>query len=385
MMIDLIKPFPNESEESFTKRKAYYFRILRRRFEYGGLVMNLQSPNGIPITKSDREEIDAFWDKFLRPELRDRLVDYSFYNLFKNLNKDKGYRLSYYIPDTFYYPFVDEYFTNPQHSNPCDAKNFYNLYFSDFAQPKTIFRKVDSFYLDADYNSISQNEAIARSKDEGEVILKIAMFSGGGFGVMFWNSSVDSEEKLVDFLHSSKDVICQEVIRQNPSISILNPSSVNTIRMLTFAFKNEIHMLSSYIRIGGKGSRVDNRQNGGLACGIDNDGRLKATAIDRAANRYDYRPEGISLNEIVVPNYEKCVEKVTHFAKRFVSITKIVSWDIAIDESGEPLLVEANLSGGGLDAHQICNGPLFGDMTEDVLRDVFGNSYTLKSIIKSMQ
>lgn len=384
-MVDLIKPFPGESEESYIKRKAYYYRILRRRFSYGERVMNLQSSNGIPITQLDKEEIDAFWDQFLKPELRDRLVDYRFYNLFKNLNKNKGHRLSYYIPDTFYYPFIDEYFTNPQHSNPCDAKNFYNLYFCDVTQPKTIFRKVGDFYLDADYNSISLKEAIAKSKEEGEVILKIALFSGGGFGIMFWNSAVDSEEKLVDFLNGSKDVICQEVIKQHSSISLLNPSSVNTIRMLTFAYKNDIRMMSSYIRIGGKGSRVDNRQNGGLACGIENDGRLKATAIDRAANRYDYRPEGIPLNQIVVPNYEKCVEIVTHLAKRFVSITKMISWDMAIDEAGEPLLVEANLSGGGLDAHQICNGPIFGDMTEDVLEDVFKNSYTLNSILKSMQ
>lgn len=258
------------------------------------------------------------------------------------------------------------------------------MYFCDVAQPKTIFRKVGDFYLDADYNSISLKEAILKSKDEGEVILKIALFSGGGFGIMFWNSAVDSEEKLVDFLHKSKDVICQEVIKQHPSISLLNPTSVNTIRMLTFAFNNEIRMLSSYIRIGGKGSRVDNRQNGGLACGIEKDGRLKATAIDRAANIYDYRPDGKSLDQIVVPNYEKCVEIVTHLAKRFASITKMISWDLAIDEAGEPLLVESNMSGGGLDAHQICNGPLFGDMTVEVLTEVFKNSYTLNSILKSM-
>ena len=83
--------------------------------------------------------------------------------------------------------------------------------------------------------------------------------------------------------------------------------------------------------------------------------------------------------------YDKCVEIVTHLAKRFVSITKMISWDIAIDEAGQPLLVESNMSGGGLDAHQICNGPLFGDMTEDVMKEVFANSYTLNSILKSIQ
>lgn len=384
-MVDLIKPFHGESEESFIKRKAYYYRILKRRFEYGEHLIKNYTPNGIPISESDKEEIDAFWDQFLRPELRDQLVDYRFYDIFKNLNKGKPYRLSYYIPDTFYYAYVDEFFSNPQHSGPCDAKNLYDLYFHDINRPKTIFRKVDVFLLDSDYNSISLKEAIAKCKDEGEVVLKIAKFSSGGHGVIFWNSAADCEEKLVDFLHSSKNVICQEVIKQHPSLSVLNPSSVNTIRLFTFAFKNEIYMLSGFIRFGGKGSRVDNSHSGGLACGLESDGRLKATAFDLSANRYDYRPEGKSLDQIVVPNYEKCVEIATHLARRCVTISSMISWDFAINEKSEPVLIEIGTSFGGLNFHQICNGPIFGDMTEEVVREVFNNSYTLKSILKSMQ
>lgn len=384
-MVNLIKPFPGESEESFIKREAYYFRILRKRFEYGEHLIENYSPNGIPITKSEKEEIDAFWDKFLKPELRDLIVDYRFYDVFKNLNKNKGHRLSYYIPDTFYYVYVDEYYTNPQHSAPCDAKNLYDLYFYDVLRPRTIFRKVDNFLLDSDYSPISLKEAISKSKDEGEVVLKFAKFSSGGHGIMFWNSAEDSEEKFVDHLNSSKNIICQEVIKQHPTLSVLNPSSVNTIRLFTFAFKNEIYMLSSFIRFGGKGSRVDNSHSGGLACGLENDGRLKATAFDLAANCYDYRPEGKTLDEIVVPSYKKCVEIATHLAKRCVTITNMVSWDFAIDEKGEPILIEIGTSFGGLNFHQICNGPVFGDMTEDVLKEVFENSYTLNSIIKSIE
>lgn len=383
-MVDLIKPFPGESEESFIKRKAYYFRILRSRFEYGENLIKNYFPNGIPITESEKKEIDDFWDKFLKPELRNQLVDYRFYDVFKNLNQNKGHRLSYYIPDTFYYAYIDEYYTNPQHSAPCNAKTLYDLYFYDVNMPKTIFRKVEGFLLDADYNSISLKEAIKKSKDEGEVVLKIAKFSCGGHGVIFWNSAVDSEDKFVDILNSSKNIICQEVIKQHPSLSVLNPSSVNTIRLFTFAFKNEIYMLSSFIRFGGKGSRVDNAHSGGLACGLENHGRLKAAAFDLAANRYDYRPDGISLDQIVVPNYEKCVEIAIQLAKRCISITSMVSWDFAIDEKGAPVLIEMGVSFGGLNFHQICNGPVFGDMTEEVLDEVFKNSFTLNSILKSM-
>lgn len=383
-MVDLIKPFPGESEESFIKRKAYYFRILRKRFEYGERLIKNYSPNGIPISDSENEEIDAFWDKFLKPEQRDLLIDYRFYDVFKNLNINKDYRLSYYIPDTFYYAYVDEFFTNPQHSAPCNSKNIYDLYFYDINRPRTIFRKVDDFLLDANYETISLKEALAKSKDEGEVILKIAKFSSGGHGIMFWNSAVESDNKFVDILQSNKDIICQEVIKQHPALSVLNPSSVNTIRVFTFAFNNEIYMLSSFIRFGGKGSRVDNAHSGGLACGLEKNGRLKSTAFDLSANSYDYRPGGKPLDQIVVPNYEKCVEIATHLAKRCISMTRMISWDFAIDEKGDPVLIEIGVSFGGLNFHQICNGPVFGDMTEAVLSEVFKNSYTLNSIIKSL-
>lgn len=383
-MIDLIKPFPGESEDSFLKRQAYYIRILKARYEYGEYLIKNYSPNGIPITQSEKEEIDAFWEPYLSPDLRDKLVDYRFYDVFKGLKKE-GQRLSHFIPDTFYYAYVDEYFTNPQHSKPLDDKNLYNLYLYDVYQPRTIFRKVNDMLLDSDYNEITLKEAINKSKDEGEVILKIGKFSNGGHGIMFWNPSVDDEEKLVNFLSSSDDIIAQEIIHQHPALSILNPSSVNTIRLFTFVFNNETYMMSSFIRFGGEGSRVDNSHRGGLACGLEKDGRLKATAFDLSANRYDYRPQGKRLDEIVVPNYDKCVEMATHLAKRFVTITRMISWDFTIDEKGNPLLIEFGFTFGGLNFHQICNGPIFGDIIHDVLREVFSNSFTLNSIIKSLK
>ena len=43
-------------------------------------------------------------------------------------------------------------------------------------------------------------------------------------------------------------------------------------------------------------------------------------------------------------------------------------------EDDEPILIEANLCDGELDFHQLNNGPIFGDETEDVLKEVFTHS-----------
>ena len=63
----------------------------------------------------------------------------------------------------------------------------------------------------------------------------------------------------------------------------------------------------------------------------------------------------------------------------------MISWDLAIEENGDPLLIEFNVCYGELDFHQLCNGPIFKDLTREVLDDVFENAYSLNSILKSMK
>lgn len=378
-----LKPYPGENEDTFVKRKAYFNRMVRHRLEYGEKLIELYSPNGIPITPEEKEEIDKFWSQYLTPDLRDLFIDYRFYDVFKNVMKD-GQRLSYYLPDTFYNAFVDDYYTNPQESRPCNHKNFYDMIFEGAKQPKTLFRKLYGIYLDADYKEISLKEAISRSKDESEVVLKIGKDSSGGKGVMFWTPAVDDEDKLISFLKSSNDILCQVAIKQHEGLNILNPTSINTIRMLTFFFEDKVYMLSSFIRFGAEGSRLDNIHSGGYACGIDEHGRLRETARDIAGTIIDHRPQGKCLNEIRIPNYDKCVELVTDLAKRFVIISRLIGWDIAIDEKGDPVVIEFGPTYCGSNFHQLCNGPIFGDLTEGVLTEFFKNNYTLNSIIKSL-
>ena len=382
-MVDIeLIPYPGEDEDSFIKRKAYYLRIVKRRLNYGNHSIEKKMVSAISLNEIEKEEINAFWEQYMSSTVRNQLIDYRYYSVFKNALIE-GERLSNYIPDTFYYAFIDEYYTNPQHSSPCDDKNMYDLYFHDINRPKTVFRKIDDMFLDENYSVIKVEDAIKKAKDEGEVILKIGKFSEGGQGEMLWDSIRDNENRLIEFLKASDNIVCQEIIKQHKVLNDLNPSSVNTVRIMTLIFNNEVHLMSSAIRFGASGNRTDNINSGGLACGLYQDGRLKSIAYDIAARKYNCHQSGQSFDEITIPSYGQCVDIVTTLAKRFVSISKLISWDLAIDEKGNPLLIEFNLAFGGINFHQICNGPILGNLTHDVLTDVFANSYTLKSIIKS--
>ena len=42
-----------------------------------------------------------------------------------------------------------------------------------------------------------------------------------------------------------------------------------------------------------------------------------------------------------------------------------------LDVNCDPVLIKANFSYGGVTIHQLNNGPIFGDDTEKILREVF--------------
>lgn len=384
MKVFELKPYIGESEDSFAKRKAYFIRIVEPRLLYSEKCINDKRNNIKPIRVSDREEIDEFWTRYLTPSQQRKLIDYRYYDVYNKVLRESE-SLYGYMPETFYYVFIDEYYSNPQHSKPCDDKNLYDLYFHDVSIPKTIFRKMQGIWLDENYDEISQEKAISMACDYGEVILKECRFSGGGHGVKFWNSAIDDESIIREFMKNPKDLICQSLIKQHSELSRLNPTSVNTVRIMTLVIHGKVHVLSSVLRMGVNGARVDNASSGGIVCGIKPNGQLKNEAFDAAANRYDRHPQGTVFESVTIPNFNECVEIATSLARRCCSVSRLISWDFAIGEDGHPILIEFNVSWGQLDFHQLCNGPIFGDLTREVLDDVFKNAYTLNSILKSMQ
>lgn len=382
MIDDIIRPYPSEDIFSFEKRKVYFNRLLKMRYVGGDYQIREMVKKAVPLSADEKKRIDEIWAPYLPVALRDEIVDYRYYEAYKGLKSEED-DLFKYMPDSFFKTFIDDYFTNPQESRPCDDKNIYDLYFHDVERPKVLFRKNKDIYLDADFNEITLSNVIMIAKDQPEVICKVAKFSMAGSGILIWNSEQDDEEKLVEFLQSANYIICQAMLKQHSELSRLSPSSVNTIRVFTLLFEGEVHVLSAIVRMGVNGSRLDNASQGGIVCGIKPNGQLKDVAWNVFGDKFPIHPLGVKFNSITIPNYHECIELVKSLAKRMSSISRLVSWDLAINEAGHPVFIECNLTWTGTVSLQIPNGPLLGDLTDDVLKEVFANSYTLKSIIKS--
>jgi len=278
-----------------------------------------------------------------------------------------------YVPDDLYFGTFDMYFNRAVDCAAIDDKNYYDLYFPDALQPKTVARKINGSYQDTNYRLIDENEMTQKCEEAKNVVLKKTIESDGGHGIAFWNIS-DGIERLKQLLLAVGDnVVIQEVIHQHENISKLHPESVNTIRILTLNWRNEIHILSSIIRMGANGNNVDNGHSGGISVGIDNTGRLKDSAFSTVTGQrflHEHPTTHTVFSDCVIPNFEQCKAMVQRLAPRLERISRLTSWDLSVNEAGEPLLVEVNLAYGGVFFHQMTNGPVFGDMTEEIIQEV---------------
>jgi hypothetical protein len=147
----------------------------------------------------------------------------------------------------------------------------------------------------------------------------------------------------------------------------LNPSSVNTIRILSYRSEMEILILYTAIRIGRKDTVIDNESKGGMSANINSNGIIDkyAYALPQEG-KIEVTDSGIKLEGYVVPSYDKAVKLVQeqHLNLPFFDI---VAWDIAIREDGEPIIIEWNVFPG---LSQSACGPALGKYTERIIHEL---------------
>ena len=118
--------------------------------------------------------------------------------------------------------------------------------------------------------------------------------------------------------------------------------------------------------------KISRASSGGVGCGVKPDGRLNDCGHTQKGERYDVHPNGFVFSEGFVPNFDKALEAVKR-CHMHVPMFGVASWDIAIDAEGEPVLIEYNVGGAGIDIHQYNNGPLYGKYRERIIADAFKN------------
>lgn len=316
-------------------------------------------------TKKFKKMVNEFWKRYKMGILPPPPI-WAWYYASQNGIEDPRY-----IPNTMYYTTIDQHFNNRKLGWGFNDKNYYSRIFHGIKQPQTLVRNVNGILLDKDYNLITTNEAVDVIKEEKEVVCKPTLETGSGRDVCFWKTN-DNYGDIVNFINSdTKNYIIQGVIKQHAELSKIHEESINTLRIVSILMKDGVYILSSNLRMGTGSSRVDNVSGGGISCGINPDGSLKDYATDCYTGAKFYRhPQGTVFKGLKIPSYSKVLDLVKS-AHPIIPHFRLVSWDIAVDVNGDPLLIEANMRKGMINLNQFNNGPLFGDLTDRVLEEVF--------------
>lgn len=250
-----------------------------------------------------------------------------------------------------------------------DKNILYNL-FKDFELPKYVVQNINGFYYVNDQIVKLEDAINACNSSSNQLIIKPTIESGQGRMV----NAFTVEDSLTSYKNLSvielfklyhKDFIVQEFLEQSDLLKSLNPSSVNTLRVVSYLNKEGVHILASVLRIGKPGNSTDNFSTGGIFCGVLEDGQLKDKGFNPAGKVFTKTFTDIILKDCKIPNYDKVQEmtKLMHFK---VPYFKIISWDIAINKNNMPVLIEYNTYKQGIDL-QMATGPLFGKFADEIL------------------
>lgn len=174
----------------------------------------------------------------------------------------------------------------------------------------------------------------------------IVKASKGRHGKGVYLQSIDEDSNLQNLFNKIKNekAIIEELIIQDDELSKFNPSSVNTLRVVTLLCKDgEARVMTANLRVG-RGDRIaDNFHHQGIASLIDIEtGIVKTTGIDGNAKRYILHPvTGKQIVGFKIPYWKEVKETVKKAAK-VVPTMRYIGWDVAIGKEGKIILVEGN-------------------------------------------
>ena len=314
-----------------------------------------------PLLKSQETDIKNFFKKYFGREVPTYWHQY--------LYSRNGYYSEKYIPASIYNSEIIYRLNKFQFRHAYVDKGFYDTLFSDINRPHTIVKNVNGYYYD-ECQPITEEEALNRCSNLKEAIIKPTLEGTWGQGVKLFKS-VDG--MIPDLGHSIKDLftsykrsfIIQEKFEQHIDIAKLNPTSLNTLRIMSYRRGNEIVILYAVIRIGRKDQIIDNETAGGIKADIDLEtGKIKGNAYGNAKERLMPKTDvGVFLDGYVIPSFQKVLDlvKEMHFRLPYFNL---IGWDMTVDKYGSPALIEWNRAA---ELSQVAHGPAFGDYTEEIL------------------
>lgn len=306
-----------------------------------------------------------------------RNVDTYWHGFYAKLS---GIRDKRYIPEYIFYRYIQPQLNNLELATAYVDKNTYQQYSDIVRVPESYLYNINGIYYDHKNQRIDSEKAIELIEAiDRAYIIKPSIDTGFAFnvlkikpreqGLVLGDQKTTAEDILEKY---ESNFVIQEIIGQPQVLSDIYPYALNTVRVLTARVGDEVLCLQSTILFGDSGGATSNGLSGTVHCIIDDDGRISEKGIAKLYEVVDRHPyTGVPFKGARLDQYPKMKEKAILLHHR-LPYFKLISWDLCFDENNEVTLIEFNLKHQGISVFQKKSGPLFGEYTDQILKEVFG-------------
>ena len=324
------------------------------------------------LTKEQKNEIQAFYKGIIGKKIN--LVSHEYFY------SRNGIYSKEYVPKSLHEVEMIPKANMMPYRNAYADKNMVDILLPNVKHPHTILKRMNGYFY-FENEPVSKQEAVRLCQNISYAIIKPVLDHSGvgvrGLEVKDGTTNIDrmTIEQLFDSYGDNFQI--QERLKQHEKMSKLNESSVNTLRILTYRSNMEILVIYSVVRIGRKGQVIDNQTAGGISTIIGEDGKLGNTAFGGfCENGIGKTDSGVVLEGFEIPSYQKAIDTVKrlHYQLPYFNF---IGWDVAIDEVGDPVIIEWNACPG---LSQSAFGPGYGKYTERILKELWPKKNTKYSM-----
>lgn len=313
------------------------------------------------ILENGRKIVDRKLLKTIKEYCLAKFNDKSYWPWLALYTELKGEFKEGWIPED-YYRFKLLPRMNPQkYMKFSEAKTFdYKIFGEAIIEP--IILRLNGRFFGKDGNVITKSEMKSLLNEINEEIIIKPDDGLGGKGIIF----IHPQELCFEDLPSGTNLIFQKVVRQHPELKKLHPYSINTFRVLTYLNKDgDIKIKFAILRFGKGRSRVDNASGGGGWVYIQHNSKPSPNAFDLEGSYYgEKHPDtGFEFSKLNLPFFEDVLKFCKKNHRKF-PYTRIIGWDVFVDQEGSPKLIEWNANNpffGSIEAHF---GPFFAEVIE---------------------
>ncbi len=376
----------------------WFFRKLALRIQFYILINNLHKQ----LIRFRIENKSLFQAGYNKQMLKQYVKKWSVFrhpfstDPFKIYSKTSGIESADYVPDNIFYwivePTLNRLYTNFGYAD----KNYYEKFYTPGLFPKGILHCINHGFYDGNYRlipSLDQDTLQNLLSDHSQIILKPSTESSGGRNVQLFTGTNGSfvnsahETLSAEYLNRirNSDFVIQEKIIPHPFYERFNPTSLNTVRLMTYrsVVTGKTDVICGLLKMGKPGSIVDNLRSGGAIVALSKTGELSDFAVchDATIIRHLYSDPGTRLTDIGrVYNYDKLVDAAISVASQVLNF-RLISFDLCIDSTGSPRVIELNLGNQGTAFFQACWGPLFGEFTDEIIAYCLKNKKTRNHVL----